>query len=77
MAASILKGLHFPSLVSTAAIDATSTISMAKNCAVTNVVAKDGGLAFSRLDALCRFSPRTQSASSNGRRFSKNSTTTD
>lgn len=58
MAASILKGLHFPSLVSSAVIDATgSKVVAAKNCAIENVSAKDGGISFSRLDAALPFFP--------------------
>lgn len=58
MAASILKGLHFPSLVSAAEIDgAGGKVIAAKNCTIENVVAKDGGLSFSRLDAALPFFP--------------------
>lgn len=58
MAASILKGLHFPSLVSSAAIDAAgSKVVDAKNCSIENVAAKDGGISFSRLDAALPFFP--------------------
>lgn len=58
MAASILKGLHFPSLVSSAEIDAAgSKVVAAKNCAIENVSAKDGGISFIRLDAALPFFP--------------------
>lgn len=58
MAASILKGLHFPALVSAAEIDAAgSKVVAAKNCTINNIVAKDGGLSFSRLDAALPFFP--------------------
>ena len=58
MAASILKGLNFPSFVSSVEIDAGGgkVVSM-KNCAVENVVKKDGGVSFSRLDAALPFFP--------------------
>lgn len=57
MAASILKGLSFPTLVSSAEIDATGKVTAAKNCTVENVTAKDGGVSFSRLDAALPFFP--------------------
>jgi lysophospholipase L1-like esterase len=58
MAASILKGLNFPSLVSAAEIDAASgRVLAAKNCTIENVSKKDGGLSFSRLDAALPFFP--------------------
>ena len=58
MAASILKGLHFPSLVSSAEIDAAGgKVVAAKHCSVDNVIAKDGGISFSRLDAALPFFP--------------------
>ncbi len=57
MAASILKGLSFPSLVSSAEIDAGSKVVVAKNCTIENVIAKDGGLSFSRVDAALPFFP--------------------
>jgi len=58
MAASILKGLSFPALVSSAEIDAAGRKVVAtKNCTVENVVAKEGGLSFSRLDRALPFFP--------------------
>lgn len=58
MAASILKGLSFPSLVSAAEIDAAGgKVNSAINCKVDNVVAKDGGVSFSRLDESLPFFP--------------------
>lgn len=58
MAASILKGLSFPSLVSSVEIDATGAkVVTATNCTVENVVAKAGGLSFSRHDAALPFFP--------------------
>jgi lysophospholipase L1-like esterase len=58
MAASILKGLNFPSLVSSAEIDAAGgKVVTAKNCTIENVSKKDGGLSFSRLDAALPFFP--------------------
>ena len=57
-AASILKGLSFPSLVSSAEIDAAGSKAAAtKNCTVENVVAKEGGVSFSRLDGALPFFP--------------------
>lgn len=58
MAASILKGLSFPSLVSSAEIDAAGgKVVSTKNCRIENVVKKDGGLSFSRLDGALPFFP--------------------
>ena len=58
MAASILKGLNFPSLVSSAEIDAAGRkVVAAKNCTVEGLMAKDGGLSFSRLDGALPFFP--------------------
>ncbi len=58
MAASILKGLSFPTLVSAVEIDATGgKVNSAINCKVDNVVAKDGGVSFSRLDESLPFFP--------------------
>ncbi len=58
MAASILKGLSFPSLVSSVEIDAAgSKVLATKNCTVENLAAKEGGLSFSRLDGALPFFP--------------------
>ena len=58
MAASILKGLSFPTLVSFAEIDAAGgKLVIAKNCTVESVAKKDGGISFSRLDAALPFFP--------------------
>ncbi len=58
MAASILKGLNFPSLVSSAEIDvAGKTVVTVIGCKVDNVVAKGGGVSFSRLDDALPFFP--------------------
>ena len=58
MAASILKGLSFPSLVSSVEIDGRSgKVLAANNCTVENVSAKDGRVSFSRLDAALPFFP--------------------
>lgn len=58
MAASILKGMNFPALVSTAEIDAAGgKLVTAKNCTVEKVVKKDGGLSFTRLDGALPFFP--------------------
>jgi lysophospholipase L1-like esterase len=58
MAASILKGLSFPTLVSSAEIDVTGKVASAENCKIENVVAKDGGISFSRLDNALPFFPQ-------------------
>jgi hypothetical protein len=54
MAASILKGLNFPSLVSFVEIDAAGKkLVQARNCTVSGINtidSKEGGLSFSRLD---------------------------
>jgi lysophospholipase L1-like esterase len=60
MAASILKGLGFPALVSAAAVDAAK--GGGKNCAITEVVEKDGVLSFTRLDAALPFFPAEANA---------------
>ncbi|MDA1231763.1 MAG: SGNH/GDSL hydrolase family protein [Planctomycetota bacterium] len=58
MAASILKGLHFPSLVSSAEINAAgSKVTEATNCTIENVEAKNGGITFLRLDSALPFFP--------------------
>ncbi len=58
MAASILKGLSFPALVSSAELDAAGgKVVSTKNCTVESIAAKDGGLTFSRLDAALPFFP--------------------
>ena len=58
MAASILKGLDFPSLVSSAQLDGErGTVVAAHQCTIEQVVKKDGGLNFSRLDAALPFFP--------------------
>ncbi len=58
MAASILKGLHFPTLVSSVEIDAAAgSVTGAKNAKATGVTAKDGGVAFERLDEALPFFP--------------------
>ena len=58
MAASILKGLNFPSLVSSVEIDAAGKkVVAARNCTVAGVEAKEGGLSFSRLDEALPFFP--------------------
>jgi len=58
MAAAILKGMNFPALVSTAEIDAASAkLVTSQNCMIEQIVKKDGGLAFTRLDAALPFFP--------------------
>jgi len=59
MAWAILKGMHFPSLVSAVEIDAASSEPVAKtqNCKVTNLKRNNGGLAFEQQDAALPFFP--------------------
>ena len=58
MAASILRGLGFPSLVSSADIDAAGAkVVAAGNCEITGLTSKDGVVSFSRLDAALPFFP--------------------
>ena len=50
--------MSFPSLVSSAEIDAVGgKVVAAKNCTIENVVAKEGGVSFSRLDGALPFFP--------------------
>lgn len=57
MAASILKGLNFPTLVASVEIDAASAQAAAKNCQVTGVAKKDGGVSFEQIDQALPFFP--------------------
>lgn len=58
MAASILRGLHFPTLVSTVEIDAAAMRVMAtRNCRANELTSHDGGISFQRLDAALPFFP--------------------
>jgi lysophospholipase L1-like esterase len=58
MAASILKGLGFPSTVSSAEIDAAGRkVITATSCKVENLAANNGGVSFSRLDGALPFFP--------------------
>jgi lysophospholipase L1-like esterase len=58
MAASILKGLHFPALVSSVEIAAETPKAVAlKNCSVTELAAKDGRITFTQLDEALPFFP--------------------
>jgi lysophospholipase L1-like esterase len=58
MAASILKGLNFPSLVSSAEIDFSgSKVVSTKNCAVKILASQEGGVSFSRADGALPFFP--------------------
>ncbi len=58
MAASILKGLHFPNLVSSAAIDLNTESAKTTNCKVTDLTREgDGGVKFQRLDQALPFFP--------------------
>ena len=63
MAASILKGLGFPTLVSAVEINAVdSKVASATNCQVEAVSVKDGGISFSRLDGALPFFPAEASS---------------
>lgn len=63
MAASILKGLGFPSLVSAVEMDgAAGTLVAAKNCQVEQIAKKEGGLTFTRLDSALPFFPSEASS---------------
>ena len=58
MAWGILKGLHFPALVSAAEIDAAGNkVVNARNCEVTSLAVKDDGVSFQRKDAALPFFP--------------------
>jgi lysophospholipase L1-like esterase len=58
MAASILKGLHFPALVASVEIDAAKGSATAtKNCTVAQLGTKDGGLAWEQRDDALPFFP--------------------
>lgn len=58
MAWAILKGLHFPDLVSSAEIDATDgKVVQAKRCQVMDVEAKAGGVRFRRHDEALPYFP--------------------
>jgi lysophospholipase L1-like esterase len=59
MAASILKGLHFPKLVSSVEIDASDKPKevSSKKCSISELSAKDGGISFQRLDEALPFFP--------------------
>jgi lysophospholipase L1-like esterase len=59
MAASILKGLHFPTLVSAVEIDAgTGSLGKQDNCKVTDIKTGDGGITFERQDNALPFFPQ-------------------
>lgn len=55
MAASILKGLGFPTTVSAAVVDGLK--GEGQNCEIAEVVEKNGGIAFTRKDAALPFFP--------------------
>jgi len=58
MAASILKGLSFPTLVASIEIDAGKASATAtKNCTAAQIGAKDGGIAWEQRDAALPFFP--------------------
>jgi lysophospholipase L1-like esterase len=62
MAASILKGLNFPSLVASVEIDASNgRVVDAKNTSIEDIAKKDGGVSFSRTDAALPFFPEEAS----------------
>jgi lysophospholipase L1-like esterase len=58
MAWAILKGLHFPTVVSNVEIDAAAKqVAKAENCKVSELAAGDGGVSFQRIDAALPFFP--------------------
>jgi lysophospholipase L1-like esterase len=57
MAASILKGMRFPRLVSKAMVSAADLSARGDNCTISDVESKDGGVRFNRLDAALPFYP--------------------
>jgi lysophospholipase L1-like esterase len=59
MAASILKELHFPTIVSSVEIDASGMPKETgtRKCTVTDLATKDGGISFRRLDEALPFFP--------------------
>jgi lysophospholipase L1-like esterase len=58
MASAILKGLHFPTLVSSVEIDASSgSIGKIANCKVSNIQTGEGGISFARQDNALPFFP--------------------
>jgi lysophospholipase L1-like esterase len=58
MAQAILKGLNFPSLVSSVEIDgAGGKLVKSEKCEVTEISTKDGGISFKRLDEALPFFP--------------------
>ena len=58
MAWAILKGLGFPRLVSAAEVDAAAgKVATSDNCKIDEVLVKDGGLKFQRLDQALPFFP--------------------
>lgn len=58
MAATILKGLDFPTLVASVEIDAAGNLVAAGNATVSGLAAKDGGVSFNQLDDALPFFPR-------------------
>lgn len=59
MAASILRGLGFPALVSSADIDAAGgKVGAAANCEISGLTSKDGVVTFTRLDSALPFFPQ-------------------
>jgi lysophospholipase L1-like esterase len=57
MASAILKGLHFPTLVAAAEIDAAGKKADGKNCKISNLEVKDGAVSFEQLDSALPFFP--------------------
>jgi hypothetical protein len=55
MAAALLKALGADGFVSSVTLDANGTVAEAKGCKVSAVTAKEGGLAFARLDKCLPF----------------------
>jgi lysophospholipase L1-like esterase len=57
MAASILKGLNFPTLVAAVDIDVATARATGKRCEITGLAVKDGGVSFEQLDEALPFFP--------------------
>jgi lysophospholipase L1-like esterase len=57
MAASILKGMSFPTQLASVEVDAATGKAVGKNCKVTDVAMKDGGVSFEQLDEALPFFP--------------------
>jgi lysophospholipase L1-like esterase len=57
MASAILKGMHFPTLVSAVEVDGAGKLVAAENCKVSDLTVKDGVVRFKRQDGALPFFP--------------------